>query len=84
MSRFCVERRAQHLDDVEVPGLAEDGDHGRLGGHELVEVGVLVGAVGLVARGAEGRQLGVLQVIDRAAAKNSMSLGLEPGQPPSM
>ncbi len=57
--QVLIERCAQHLEDVERPGLAEDGHDRGLRPHQLVEERVLGCAVVLVTGGAEGRQLGV-------------------------
>ena len=58
---------------------------GRLGRDQLAQVGVVAGRVVLVAGRAEGGKPRVTARCSlRAAAKNSMSFGLEPGQPPSM
>ena len=78
-------RRAEDLGDVEQPALAEDRDDRRLGRDELLEVRV-VARRGSRDGGSSRRPPAwrVCQVIVRAAAKNSMSLGFEPGQPPSM
>ena len=70
---------------VQVPRLAENRDHRRAGLHQRAHVAVLLHRVLGETRGAEGGQPGVLQVqVARRGAKNSLSLGLEPGQPPSM
>src|SRR5437867_3286175 len=55
------ERDAQVLAHVEVPGLADDGDHRRLGGETEAEVAVVGGLHARPAGRAEGRHLRVLQ-----------------------
>src|SRR5437870_6996003 len=55
------ERDAQILAHVEVPGLADDGDHRRLGAETEAEVTVVGGLHARAAGRAEGRHLRVLQ-----------------------
>src|SRR6266403_2048589 len=55
------ERDAQVLTHVEVPGLADDGDHRRLGAETEVEVAVVGGLHARPAGRAEGGHLRVLQ-----------------------
>src|SRR6266571_1441873 len=55
------QRDAQVLAHVEVPGLADDGDHRRLGGETETEVAVVGGLHARPAGRAEGRHLRVLQ-----------------------
>ena len=78
-------RRAQDLDDVEQPALAEDRHDRRLGGDQLAQVRVVARAGSSDGGSTRTRPASRRsQRIVRAAAKNSMSLGFEPGQPPSM
>ena len=70
--------------DVQIPALAEDGDDRRAGFDQRVDAGVLFDRVAREARGAEGGEARVLELESLARAKNSLSLGLEPGQPPSI
>ena len=46
---------------MQVPGLADDGDDGRLGVEQGLEAGVLLRPDALAARHAEGGHAGVLQ-----------------------
>src|SRR5213078_968637 len=55
------QRDAQVLAHVEVPGLADDGDHRRLGGETEAEVAVVGGLHARPAGRAEGRHLRVLE-----------------------
>src|SRR5437870_7823114 len=55
------QRDAQVLAHVEVPGLADDGDHRRLGAETEAEVAVVGGLDARAAGRAEGRHLRVLQ-----------------------
>ena len=83
--RFSSSRDAERPVHMQVPGLAEDRHHRRAGFHQRRAHSVLFDRVLGEARGAERRQLRVLQVELRGArAKKSLSLGLDPGQPPSM
>jgi hypothetical protein len=83
--RFSRSGDAQGAFHVQVPGLAEDRDHRRAGFHQRAHVAVLLDGVLGEARGAEGGQPGVLELqLTGGALKNSLSLGLDPGQPPSM
>ena len=77
-------RDAQIVAHVQLPGLAEDGHHRRLGLQELANVGVVAGARAGAARRAEGGDARVLQRRRLASLKNASSRGFEPGQPPSM
>ena len=78
-------RRAQDLGDVEEPALPEDRHDRGLGADELLEVRGPPPRCWLRWRvDPNAASRAVRQVIDFAARKNSMSLGLEPGQPPSM
>ena len=70
--------------DVKVPGLAEDGDDRSAGFDEGADVAVLMDRIPGEARAAEGGEPGVVQGELGARLKNSWSLGLLPGQPPSM
>ena len=54
-------RDAQVVAHVQLPGLAEDGDHRRLGVQQLADVGVVAGAHADAARRAEGGDARVLQ-----------------------
>ena len=56
-------RRAQDLDDVQEPALAEDRDDRRLRGDQLAQVGVVLGPVGAMPRAPERRQLRVLPAL---------------------
>ena len=56
MSRFSCGRRAEHLDHVEQPALAEDRHDRRLGRDQLAQVRVVVGPVRPMAGGAERGQ----------------------------
>ena len=69
---------------MQEPGLPEDRDDRGLGFDEGAQVRIVVGTVDPVAGGAERGKARVLKAMARAAAKNSASLGFEPGQPPSM
>ena len=80
-----VERGAQRLGDVAVPGLGHDAGHRCAGVDEVGQDGVVLGAHAGPAGRAEGHQGGGREgELLAARAKNSMSLGLAPGQPPSM
>ncbi len=50
---------AEHVADVQVPGLADNGDDGRLCVEQCLEAGVLLGPDALSPRHAEGRDPGV-------------------------
>ena len=85
MSRFSAGVAPEDLGHVEQPALAEDRDDRRLGRDELA------GGSGPPRAGStrwrvepKAASRAVCQVIVLAAAKKSMSLGFEPGQPPSM
>ena len=78
-------RRAQDLDHVEQPRLAEDRHDRGLGRDQLLEVGVVLGLVGAVAGRAERRELGALPASSSAPPRRTRCpWGCEPGQPPSM
>ncbi len=57
-----LERGAQDLGDVEGPGLAHEGEHGRLGLEQGLELRVLGGGDAGAAGGAEGGEFGVLEL----------------------
>ena len=82
-----VERRPQRLGHVVVPRLADDAHHVGAGAGQVLQRRVVVGVAAGPPRGAEGDERRGLQLqLARLAArsKNSSSLGLAPGQPPSM
>jgi hypothetical protein len=79
-----VGRCAQHLFDVEQPGLAEDGDHRRLGLEQSDLVVVLDRDAACGGWMPKAAMRAEIQRRRAAWLKNSISLGLEPGQPPSM
>ena len=70
--------------DVEVPGLAEDGDDGVPASTRARTLGSR--STGFLAKRVEPKAVSraCLSLRSLARAKNSLSLGLEPGQPPSM
>lgn len=77
-------RAAQNLLHMQERSLAVNRHHGRGRFDEQAHLIVLLDRRGLLPRRAEGRKLGVLKFFRLAWAKNSMSFGLLPGQPPSM
>ena len=81
-----LERGAQRELDVPVVRLRDQRDDAGAAVAQRGDQRVVGGRDAGPAGGAEGRELRVLQVELRRAArrKNSVSLGLAPGQPPSM
>ena len=75
---------AEGARDVEVPALAEDGDDRGLGFDEGPDVGIF--STGFLAKRVAPKAVSraCFSFRSRARAKNSLSLGLEPGHPPSM
>ena len=65
--------------DVQVPALAEDGDHRRAGFHQRRDVAVLFHRVLGEAGGAERGQLGVLQLQLAGAREELLVLGIGAG-----
>ena len=79
MSRFSAGRRAQHLDHVEQPALAEDRHDRRLGGDQLAQVGVRLGRVRAVPGHPECGQPGALPA-HRAGGREELDvLGVRAG-----
>jgi hypothetical protein len=65
---------------VQVPALAEDGDHGRAGFDQRLHTAVLFDRVAGEARGAEGGELGVLQIqFGLRAGEEVLVLGIGAG-----
>ena len=67
---------AQRALHVQVPALAEDRDHRRARFHQRAHVAVLLHRVLGEARGAEGRQPGVLQLQLARRARRTLVLGI--------
>ena len=79
------EADAERALDMEIPGFAEDGDGRRVGGDQFGDAGVLFYADSWPDRVEPNAvSLACLSFRLRARSKNSLSFGLEPGQPPSM
>ncbi len=60
-AQVLFQRGAEHFADVQVPGLADDGDDRRLGVEQRLEAGVVGRLDALAARHAEGGDAGVPQ-----------------------
>jgi hypothetical protein len=82
--QIVVQIRAQHFGDVPRPALAEQGGHRGFAGQQFAQVAVFSGV-------SDGRQVlpnaaiwACFRFSPRTAWKYSISLGLDPGQPPSI
>ncbi len=65
--------------DMEIPGLAEDGDRRGCGFDEMADVGVAVDGVAGEARGTEGGEAGVLEAEVSRAGEELLVLGVGAG-----
>jgi hypothetical protein len=82
MAKVFIQRDAKRGGDVEVMGLADQADGGRAGiqhGGQHIVIGGRLRPTRLVMPKAV-----MVARVAGAAAKNSLSVGLAPGQPPSM
>ena len=73
------ERGAQHLRDVQVPGLAEDHDHPGAGLQQALEVGVVRGRQFRTAGRAEGGDPGLLERLGGHGLEEGQVLGIGAG-----
>ena len=70
--------------DVQIPALAEDRDDRRAGFDQRVDAGVFLHRVRAKRVAPNATSRACFSFRSRARAKNSLSFGFEPGQPPSM
>ena len=85
MRTFSSSVVLQRLGDVHVPRLAEDAERRAAGVEQRLQARVVLGGRCPCAASMPNAEMTACSSFrSRARSKNSMSLGFEPGKPPSM